>query len=235
MSLAVTSGAVAAPIDGADKVASQPSDSASGSTRESPEALKARWFDQQIETLRAAAHYLDAKLAREAAEKAAADYESQELPREIEDISRWIEIAEMDLTRAQDRVNWAARMSEKGFLSKSQKVGEELRLQKARFDLEQAQSRKTVLLNYVRDKTVRKYRSELEKARAIEQTAAAAWEASLARDVELSRLLDGEAAHPEAERRVADSGTQAADRTVKPPATVAPTKTRTTIIIEPVE
>jgi hypothetical protein len=105
MSLAVKSGAEAAPIDDADKVASQPSDSASGSTREAAEAQKARWFDQQVETLRAAARYLDAKLAREAAEKAAADYESQELSREIEDISRRIEIAGMDLTRAEDRVN----------------------------------------------------------------------------------------------------------------------------------
>ena len=54
-----------------------------------------------------------------------------------------IKLAESDLTRAADRVDWATRMYEKGYVSKAQKVSEELNFQKAKFTLEQSQSKLT--------------------------------------------------------------------------------------------
>ena len=47
-------------------------------------------------------------------------------------------------------------------------VSEELALKKGRFALEQAQSKKKVLVGYTRDKTLKELKSEVEKARSDE-------------------------------------------------------------------
>ena len=52
--------------------------------------------------------------------------------------------------RAEDRLDWARRMFEKGYVSKATKVSEELNFEKAKFTLEQAQSKKNVLEKYTK-------------------------------------------------------------------------------------
>ena len=59
-------------------------------------------------------------------------------------------------------------MFEKGYVSKAQKVSEELNFQKAKFALEQAQSKLNVLEKYTKDKTIKELKSEVEKARSDE-------------------------------------------------------------------
>ena len=67
-------------------------------------------------------------------------------------------------------------MFEKGYVSKATKVSEELTLKKARFALEQAQSKKKVLVEYTKDKTIKELESEVEKARSDELAKKATWE-----------------------------------------------------------
>src|SRR5271157_4011375 len=69
-----------------------------------------------------------------------------------------IKLAQSDLARSADRVDWAVRMYEKGYVSKAAKVSEELNFQKANFALEQAQSKLHVLLDYTRGKTIKELR-----------------------------------------------------------------------------
>ena len=59
-------------------------------------------------------------------------------------------------------------MYEKGYVSKAQKVSEELNFQKAKFTLEQAQSKLNVLEKYTKGKTIKELESEVEKARSDE-------------------------------------------------------------------
>ena len=51
-----------------------------------------------------------------------------------------------------------------GYVSKAQKVSEELNFQKAKFTLEQSQSKLNVLENYTKAKTIKELKSEVEKA-----------------------------------------------------------------------
>ena len=57
------------------------------------------------------------------------------------------------------------------------------------FSLEQAQSKKNVLVNYTRDKTIIELRSEVEKARSDELAKQANWELERTREAKLARQL----------------------------------------------
>ncbi len=59
-------------------------------------------------------------------------------------------------------------MFDKGYVSKAQKISEELNLKKAKFTLEQSQSKRKVLVDYTRGKTIKELQSEVEKARSDE-------------------------------------------------------------------
>ena len=87
-----------------------------------------------------------------------------------------IKLAESDLSRAEDRLDWATRMFEKGYVSMATKVSEELNFKKAQFTLEQAQSKKKVLVEYTKDKTIKELESEVEKAHSDELAKQATWE-----------------------------------------------------------
>ena len=81
-------------------------------------------------------------------------------------------------------------MFDKGYVSQAQKVSEELTLKKAQFALEQAQSKREVLLNqYTKGKTIKELRSEVEKARSDELAKEAAWELEKAKEIELEAQL----------------------------------------------
>ena len=84
------------------------------------------------------------------------------------DVEGEIKLAESDLARSADRVDWAVRMFEKGYVSKAAKVSEELNFKKAKFALEQAESKKKVLVDYTKGKTIKELQSEVEKARSDE-------------------------------------------------------------------
>ncbi len=66
-----------------------------------------------------------------------------------------IKLAESDLTRSEDRLDWARRMFDKGYVSMATKVSEELTFKKAQFALEQAQSKLKVLTQYTKEKTIK--------------------------------------------------------------------------------
>ena len=73
------------------------------------------------------------------------EYEEGIFKQEMATVEGEIKLAESELSRAVDRVDWAQRMFVKGYVSMAQKVSEDLALKKARFALEQAQSKKKVL------------------------------------------------------------------------------------------
>lgn len=130
--------------------------------------------NQRISTEGAKAAYEQAKLTREVAEIAVKEYEDGIYGQEKATINGEIKLAESDLARAADRVEWAVRMFDKGYVSLAQKKTEELSLQKAQFALEQANSKLKVLEQFTKAKTIKELRSDVEKAlsdeKAKEQT-----------------------------------------------------------------
>ncbi len=162
----------------------QGSDSSNAENRDVPTAkLRA----QQLATRKAKAFYEIARLNRELAELNLEEYQEVVYARDLTTVEAEIKLAESDLTRSEDRTDWAKRMFDKKYVSQAQKRSEELNLKKAQFSLEQAQSKRDVLVKYTKGKTIKELRSAVEKARVDELNKEAAWDLERAKEVELSR------------------------------------------------
>jgi RNA polymerase sigma factor (sigma-70 family) len=144
---------------------------------------------QRLATRRAKARYEIAKLTRELAELALEEYGVVGYQRDLAGVQGEIKLAESELARAKDRLDWAKRMHEKGFVSESQKVSEELNNQRAVFALEQAQAKLAVLKEYTKAKTLKELKSEVEKARINELEKEALWDMQKAKEAGLQRQI----------------------------------------------
>lgn len=136
--------------------------------------------------------YEVAKLTRELAELNDEEDRQVGYPQLLTTADAEIARSEGELSRAAERVKWADRMFEKGFISKSQKVSDGLALQKAEFSLQQAVTSRKVLVDYTKDKTAKALRIGVEKARADELDKQTAWEREKTREVDLERRFDRE-------------------------------------------
>lgn len=142
---------------------------------------------QRLAARKAKATYEIARLTRELAEIAVEEYRDLTYPKDLATVEGEIKLAESDLTRGEDRLEWARRMQAKGYVSQAQKVSEELSLKKAQFALEQAQSKRKILVDYTRGKTLKELQSDVEKAHANELFEKQVWETEEARAAELER------------------------------------------------
>jgi HlyD family secretion protein len=150
-----------------------------------PTELKDRLATQEIVVRGAEADVHGTRIAREVAALAVTEYKEGLFAQEIAAVRGEIKLAEADLARAEDRVDWTRRMYEKGYSSMAEKVSEELTLKKARFALEVAQSKMSVLLNYTKNKTIKALTGSVETARAREL----AKQATLERERSVQRKL----------------------------------------------
>jgi len=152
-------------------------------------SLRDQLVNQQITTKSAAANFENAKLTREVAEIAVIEYVEGIYVQDLQTVEGEIKLAESDLSRSEDRVDWARRMYDKGYVSMAQKVSEELALKKARFTLEQSQSKRKVLVDYTRQKTIKELKSEVEKARSDELAKKATYELELSKEKKLEKQI----------------------------------------------
>ena len=110
-------------------------------------------------------------------------------PQDLNTVEGEIKLAGADLKRAEDRVDWARRMFDKGYVTQAQTTSEELNLQADKYVLEQAESKQHVLRDYTRDKTLKELRSEVEKARSDELAREAIWNLEKLKESRLAREL----------------------------------------------
>jgi HlyD family secretion protein len=147
--------------------------------------LKERLAIQEIVVRGAEADVHGVRIAREAAALAVSEYKEGTFVQHMATVQGEIKLAESDLSRAEDRLDWTRRMYEKGYTSLADKVTEELNLKKARFALEQAQSQRKILLDYTKAKTIKALTGSVETARACEL----AKQAALERERSIQRRL----------------------------------------------
>lgn len=152
-------------------------------------SLRDQLTNQKIATQGAEASYANAKLTREVAQIAVQEYKEGIFKQDLATVEGEIKLAESDLARAEDRVEWANRMYEKGYVSKAQKVSEELSLQRAKFSLEQAQSKKDVLVKYTKAKTIKELESEVEKAHSDELAKQQTWDLERSKEEKLEKQI----------------------------------------------
>jgi HlyD family secretion protein len=153
-------------------------------------ALKDSLTNQKITTESAKANFANATLTREVAQIAVTEYVEGIYKQDLATVEGEIKLAESELSRSADRVDWAQRMYLKGYVSLAQKVSEDLALKKARFALEQAQSKKKVLVDYTRDKTIKELESDVKKALSDELAKKATHELEAGKEKKLVRQID---------------------------------------------
>jgi RND family efflux transporter MFP subunit len=152
-------------------------------------SLRDQLVNQRITTKSAEANFQNAKLTREVAEIAVIEYEEGIYKQDFATVEGEIKLAESDLARAEDRLDWAQRMFDKGYVSMAQKVSEELSLKKAQFAKEQAESKRHVLVNYTKGKTIKELRSEVEKAHSDELAKQATFELERGKEQKLEKQI----------------------------------------------
>ncbi len=147
---------------------------------------------QQLATRKAKALYEIAKCMVPLTEIAVEEYRDVIYPRDLATVEGEIKLAESEYSRAQDRLDRAREIGKRPHV-KAPTVSEDLNLKKARFQLEHAQSKKKILVDYTRDKTTLELQAEVAKAKSDELAKKATWELEQAKERKLERLLRLEA------------------------------------------
>jgi multidrug resistance efflux pump len=147
--------------------------------------LQDRLTSQEIVVRAVLTDLQGARLARQAPELALTQYKVGQFVLELAASEGEIKLAESELARAEDHLDWSRRMFDKGYASMAEKVSDELLLKKAMFALERAQSQRKLLIDHTKDRTIKQLLGEIETARARELGK----EAALAREQSASRRL----------------------------------------------
>ena len=141
-----------------------------------PAELRGRLAAQEIAVRGAEADVHGNRIAHEVAVMAVNEYKEAAFRLELAGTEGEIKLAESELSSAEDQLDWARRMFEKGYVSMGEKVSHELALKRARFALEAAQSKKLVLIDFTRARTLKALTGAVETARASELARQAALE-----------------------------------------------------------
>lgn len=131
-------------------------------------SLKDQLTNQQISVQQAEAAYLNSKLTREVAEIAKDEYLLGTYVQDLRQAEGEKALAETEMFRAKDRLEWTNEMFKKGYISKTNQVAEQANLQKATFSKEQAETKIIVLKEYTKRKMLTDLNSAIEKAKSDE-------------------------------------------------------------------
>jgi multidrug resistance efflux pump len=153
-----------------------------------PGELRDRLAGENLDVQAALADVEAARLASQVAILALTEYQEGRFVHDKAAAEGEIKLAESNLARQEDVVDWTRRMFDKGYVSLAEKVSEELALQKAVFDKEQAESKLKLLLDHTKGKTIKVLTGQVETARARELSKQAALERAQA----ARKRLDGQ-------------------------------------------
>jgi HlyD family secretion protein len=168
----------------------QPKTQDKASKKEPPTpATAASLRAQQLAARKAKLVYEIASLNRQIAEFRVEEYEELTYPRDVAEAQEEIKLAEANLSRAEDELKKATRKNRFG--DEGPNVSLQLASKKARFVLEQAQTKKKVLTDYTRDKTIKELKSEVTKAASDELAKQAIWTLEVSKEKKLERELKG--------------------------------------------
>jgi HlyD family secretion protein len=131
-----------------------------------PSELRDRLLAEEILVRAAEADVNAARIGREVAVLTVIEYKEGTFVQDFAQTESEIKLIEAKLAGAEDQTEWSRRMFEKGYVSMSEKVVNELALKQARFALEQAQSKKKVLIDYSKARTIKALTGAVEAARA---------------------------------------------------------------------
>jgi HlyD family secretion protein len=141
-----------------------------------PSEIRDRIAAQEIVMRGAEADVHATRIAREVAVMAVNEYKEGTFMQEFAATESGIKLTEAELARAEDNLDWVRRMFEKGYTTMAEKVTAELVLKHARFALELGQTKKKILIDHSKARTIKALTGEVEAARARELAKLAALE-----------------------------------------------------------
>jgi RND family efflux transporter MFP subunit len=153
-------------------------------------ALKDNLANQQIATERADADFQNAIKTREVAEINVREYIEGVYPQEEKTIMGEIKLAQSELERSKDRLSWSEDMLELGYISQAQNLSDKYDLQRAEFNLDQAEKRLEVLKQYTFEKQVKSLEGDVEKAKADELAKQSTFELEKEKEERLRRMIE---------------------------------------------
>ncbi len=119
---------------------------------------------QEMTVARAAADHVQASLDLEIAKLAVREFEEGTLHETIEDFEGRILLARSDLERAKDRVAWASRMREKGYIPAAVATAEDFKREQSALTLFQQESAYELFTKYTAPKTAKVLRGSVSAA-----------------------------------------------------------------------
>ena len=129
-------------------------------------SLRDNLTTQQISTKRAESDFEQTKKNLEVAEISVKEYLEGTFPNDRQTAEGQIKLAESDLIKAKDRMEWSERLTKIGYVSATQNYADKLSLDKSKFSLEEAKRKLEVMLKYTRAKELTEFKANVEKARS---------------------------------------------------------------------
>ncbi len=112
-----------------------------------------------------------AKLNLEFAKQDLEKYIQGEYPYELDKAEAQIQLAEEELTRANDTLDWSRRLHEEKYISKTELRADEIAAKKRNLDVELAKKSKDLLTSYTHNRNLAQLKSDVEQAdMALERT-----------------------------------------------------------------
>lgn len=146
--------------------------------------------NQRIATERAKADKDNAVKTWEVAEIDVNEYKLGTYPQELKTVEGEIKLAQSELTRAEDRLEWSNRMLNLGYISQAQNLSDQYALQQAEFKEAQARQKKDVLQEYTYEKQLKTLQGNVEKALADKLAKEQTFQLETEKEDKLSRMIE---------------------------------------------
>ncbi|UUO07102.1 HlyD family efflux transporter periplasmic adaptor subunit [Blastopirellula sp. J2-11] len=144
---------------------------------------------QKIVYEKALATKIETQEAFEAAKLAVQEYAEGTFLQTLQQMEATIKIAQQNLTTAQDMLGYSKRMSRKGYVTALQREADVYAVERAKLDLEVAETSKRVLTDFTKQKTIRELEAARDSAEARMRSEEAAFQLEKARLDRLEKQL----------------------------------------------
>ncbi len=121
---------------------------------------------QQISVQNSDASVIQAQTAVETAELARQEYENGTYKQEVEEVQSLVFVAEENLRRAEEYYRYSLRLAAKGYVTSIQLEADKFAVEKAKKDLDVAKTKQDVLINFTKERTLRRLDADILAAKA---------------------------------------------------------------------
>lgn len=152
--------------------------------------LRDQLTNQEITTRRAEADLDQATKTLEVAMIAVKEYQEGTFPQDEKSAQGQIKLAQADLVKAQDSMDWYERMAEIGYASSAQFTTAKLTFQKTEFTLQENETKLMVLRKYTKEKQQTELQANVQKATSDKLAKEATYKLEKAKEEKLTKQID---------------------------------------------